>query len=76
MKRRLLITTAVAFVLCEVGFTHVEDANIWNTRAINYYSQGAYIQAIECFLEEISIYERINGKEHLDYLRRFAHFGG
>ena len=63
--KHLLIAVVLAVFVQGVGFAQtVDDYMDWG---IDYYEQGEYAKAIECFLEAKNIYEKTLGKEHPDY---------
>ena len=64
-----MIVVALTLVVQGAGFGQtIEDAYTWNNRGMNYYNQGDYLNAIECFYNVKEILEVIVGKEHHDYL--------
>jgi len=75
MKKKLLIAVVLILFTQGMGFAQTEDAEYWNNQGIQYYSQGNYTRAIECFLSAKNIYERTISKDHPDYATSLSNLG-
>jgi len=70
-----MIAAVLALFAWGVGFAQEESAATWNRRGVQYYNQGNYTQAIECFLKAKEIIEKIVGKEHPSYATLLNNLG-
>jgi len=75
MKKKLLIAFILILFAQGMGFAQTEDAEYWRNQGIQFYSQGNYTRAIECFLTAKNIYERTSGKDHPDYATSLSNLG-
>jgi len=76
MKFKHLVIAVVLVVFVQgVGFAQEESAATWNRRGVQYYNQGDYAKAIECFLKAKEIYEKTVGKDHPDYATSLNNLG-
>jgi CHAT domain-containing protein/Flp pilus assembly protein TadD len=76
MKLKMLALAVVLAVFVQGAvFTQTESAETWNSRGIQYYKQGNFAKAIECFLKAKYIYEKVQGKEHTDYAQTVNNLG-
>jgi CHAT domain-containing protein/Flp pilus assembly protein TadD len=73
MKKQLFIAFLVLCV--QIVFAQTESAETWNSRGKQYYNQGNYAKAIECYLEAKNIYEKTLGKEHPYYATSVDNLG-
>jgi len=73
--KHLVIAVVLAVFVWEVGFAQEESAATWNSRGIQYYNQGDYAKAIECFLKVKEIIEKTLGKEHPSYATSLNNLG-
>ncbi|MDR2701176.1 MAG: CHAT domain-containing protein [Spirochaetaceae bacterium] len=71
----LLIAVLLAVFVQGAVFAQTESADYYNRLGVQYYNQGNYAKAIECFLEAKAIYEKTVGKEHPDYATALNNLG-
>jgi len=71
----LLIVVALAVFARGAAFAQQADVVTWNNRGTQYYNQGNFAQAIECFLQAKAIVEKTQGKENQDYLTLVNNLG-
>jgi len=62
-----VLMIAVVLAMFARGVAFAQDHWAATLRGIQYYNQGNYTKAIECFLEAKEINEKTVGKEHPDY---------
>jgi CHAT domain-containing protein/Flp pilus assembly protein TadD len=75
MKSKLLVVAAVLAVFALGVVFPQTDAGTWNNMGVQYFNQGNFAKAIECFLQVKSIIERTQGKENLDYVTLVNNLG-
>ncbi|GBU28365.1 hypothetical protein R84B8_01923 [Treponema sp. R8-4-B8] len=76
MKLKILLIAVVLAVFVQgAGFAQTESAATWYSRGVQYYNQGDYPKAIECFLEAKAIYEKTLGKENPSYSNTLSYLG-
>jgi tetratricopeptide (TPR) repeat protein len=75
VKLRVLAIVVVVVFVQGAAFAQTENAATWNNRGVQYYNQGNYEKAIECFLEVKTIIEKTLGKEHLEYATSLINLG-
>ena len=73
MKTKMLLIVILLALAAQAGFG--QTANEWSSRGVQYYNQGDYPNAIECFLKAKDIHERTIGKEHPDYATSLNNLG-
>ena len=75
MNLRVFAVAALLVVCVQAGFAQIDRADDLFDLGVQYYSQGNYAKAAECFLEAKDIYEKISGKENTDYAQSLTYLG-
>jgi len=75
MKFRCLLIIVVLAVFVRGAVFAQTDAATWNSLGVQYYNQGNFSKAIECFLEVKNIIEKTMGKENQDYVTTVNNMG-
>jgi len=74
MKTKLLLFTVVLALFAR-GAGFAQTVAEWNDKGVQYYNQGDYARAIDCFLEAKNILEKTLGKNHPDYATSLNNLG-
>jgi len=74
MKMKVVLIASV-LVVCTQGVLFAQTAADYENWGEEYYNQGNYTKAIECFLEVKAIFEKTLGKEHPDYANSLNFLG-
>jgi len=76
MKLKMLFIAAVLAAFSQGAvFAQEKDAEYYDDLGYEYYSQGNYTKAIECYIEEKNIIEKTQGKNNTDYARAVNFLG-
>ncbi|MDR2700831.1 MAG: tetratricopeptide repeat protein, partial [Spirochaetaceae bacterium] len=74
MKVKILVIAVVLVVFAQ-GVSFAQTTEDYLRLGVQYYNQGDFPKAIECFLEAKAIYEKTVGKEHPDYVATVNNLG-